>query len=53
MEVDAAIDLLVRTGSYAAPGFMDPEGVIIWHEAAQIMFKKTLEKDGEHKGKQK
>lgn len=37
-------------GSHAAPGFMRPEGVVIYHEAARIMFKKTLEKDEQPKG---
>jgi hypothetical protein len=32
-------------GSYASPGFMNPEGVVIWHKAAQCYFKKTIEKD--------
>lgn len=36
-------------GSVAAPGFMKPEGVIIFHVAANIGFKKTLEKDEEPK----
>jgi len=41
----------VRTfGSEAAPGFMKPEGVVIYHVAARLYFKKTLEKDEEHKG---
>lgn len=49
--VAAALDALAENGSVAAPGFMKPEGVIVWHEAAQIMFKKTIEKDHEWKGK--
>jgi hypothetical protein len=47
--VDAALDILRTSGSMAAPGFMQPEGVVIWHEAARVLFKKTLEGDG-HKG---
>lgn len=47
--VDAALDSLRQLGSFAAPGFMKPEGIVIWHEAARVMFKKTLEGDG-HKG---
>lgn len=39
-------------GSRASPGFMNPEGIIIWHAAAQMYFKKTLHKDDEYKGKQ-
>lgn len=37
-------------GSHAAPGFMRPEGVIVYHVAAGVGFKKTLGNDG-HKGK--
>ena len=39
-------------GSRAAPGFMQPEGIIIYHHAAKLYFKKTLDKDDEWKGKQ-
>ena len=45
-----ALDDLRRNGSRAAPGFMRPEGVIVFHVAAQIGFKKTLEKDESPKG---
>lgn len=41
--------LLRETGSRAAPGFDRPEGIVIWHEAAQQLFKVTLEKDEESK----
>lgn len=50
--IESAIESLSRFGSVAAPGFMRPEGVVIWHEAARIYFKKTIEKDHEWKGKQ-
>ncbi len=30
---------------------MQPEGIIVFHTAAQAMFKATLEKDEEPKGK--
>lgn len=43
--VPNAIRQLRENGSAAAPGFMKPEGVIIWHEAARQLFKVTLEKD--------
>lgn len=42
---------LKEFGSVAAPGFMNPEGIIIYHHAAKIYFKKTIEKDDEYKGK--
>jgi hypothetical protein len=34
-------------GSVAAPGFMSPEGIIVWHEAAKQLFKRTF--DDRHK----
>lgn len=44
-----AIDLhlwkLEQGGSVAAPGFMDPEGIIVFHVAAGIGFKKTIKDD--------
>jgi len=47
--VEVALDRLASLGSQAAPGFMRPEGVIVYHTAANMMFKKTLEKDeGKH-----
>lgn len=46
---DCLLDLQTN-GSRAAPGYMKPEGVIVFHVAAQIGFKKTLEKDAEPKG---
>lgn len=49
LKVDEAIQRLLDEGSIAAPGFMKPEGIVIWHTAARMYFKKTLEKDGEHK----
>lgn len=44
---------LQASGSMAAPGFMSPEGVVVWHEAARVLFKKTIEKDEEPKGMRK
>lgn len=41
---------LGQFGSKAAPGFMQPEGIIIYHTHAGVYFKKTLEKDQEGKG---
>ena len=47
-----ALAMLQTIGSQAAPGFMMPEGVVIWHEAARVYFKKTLKKDEAHKSEQ-
>jgi hypothetical protein len=39
---------LREAGSLAAPGFMDPEGIMIYHTAANQYFKYTF--DDNHKG---
>lgn len=44
------LETLRLNGSVAAPGFMRPEGVVIYHTAAQQLFKVTLEKDEAPKG---
>lgn len=49
--VEAALERLRREGSVAAPGFMNPEGIVVYHTAARSMFKVTLDRDGEPKGK--
>lgn len=43
--ISGVISHLRIYGSVAAPGFMKPEGIIIFHIAGNIGFKKTLEKD--------
>lgn len=48
--VDACVETLRKEGSRAAPGFMKPEGVIVFHAASKQLFKQTLEKDDKHKG---
>ena len=48
--VDIAMDKLKSLGSVAAPGYMNPEGIVIYHKAAGVMFKKTF--DGDEKGKE-
>jgi hypothetical protein len=47
--VEGCIRQLRESGSVAAPGFMNPEGVIVWHDAARVGFKVTLERDQEPK----
>lgn len=44
--IDVCIKLLRERGSYAAPGFMKPEGVVVFHTAGNVGFKKTLDHDG-------
>lgn len=43
--VEEAMNVLRDTGSRASLGFMKPEGIIIFHTAANSGFKKTLERD--------
>lgn len=50
--IDRILDELRVGGSKAAPGFMNPEGIIVYHAAARSLFKVTLEKDEEPKGYQ-
>lgn len=49
--IDGLLNVMKEKGSRAAPGFMRPEGVVIYHKAGNLMFKKTIEKDDEWKGK--
>ena len=44
------LERLRTLGSIAAPGFMKPEGIICFHVAANVGFKKTIEKDEVPKG---
>jgi hypothetical protein len=43
--INTCLQLLAERGSYAAPGFMDPEGIVIYHVASGMSFKKTIKKD--------
>lgn len=36
---------LAEVGSYAVPGYPDPEGIVVYHTAANQMFKVTIEDD--------
>ena len=48
--VNAALDHLRVHGSFAAPGFATPEGIVVHHIAAGVNFKVTLENDASPKG---
>lgn len=50
--VNLCINQLKGNGSVAAPGFMDPEGVVVFHTASNGYFKVLCEKDDIPKGKQ-
>lgn len=43
--VDTVLQSLRVGGSAAVSGFMRPEGIVVFHTAANLCFKKTLEKD--------
>ena len=45
LSMTATIERLVNEGSVAAPGFMDPEGIVIFHSASGTLFKKTIKND--------
>lgn len=49
-EVNEALFRLEDQGSVVAPGFMKPEGIVVFHIAANVAFKKTVEKDEQPKG---
>jgi hypothetical protein len=44
-----AVGKLCENGSAAAPGFANPEGIVVFHTATNTPFKFTLDGDG-HKG---
>ena len=48
--VDLVIESLRIEGSVASPGFMKPEGIVVFHIAGNVGFKKTLDKDDQPKG---
>lgn len=49
-KVDEILSDLATTGSVAAPGFMQPEGVVVFHVQSRQLFKKTLDNNDGHKG---
>lgn len=50
--IDEALAILQAFGSLAAPGFKNPEGIVVYHVAGNILFKKTLVGDESPKGMQ-
>lgn len=47
--VDYLLEGLHNGGSVAAPGFGNPEGVVVYHRHSNSLFKKTLDHNDEHK----
>jgi hypothetical protein len=50
VSVDDVVASLRAEGSRAVPGFMNPEGIIVYHSAAKQSFKVLLENDQLPKG---
>jgi len=50
LDVKEIAETLRTGGSVAAPGFMNPEGIVIYHSASNGLFKFTLDKNDAHKG---
>jgi len=51
-KIEETLEVLKTGGSEAAPGYMNPEGIVIYHKAAGVMFKVTLVGDEKPKGEQ-
>ena len=45
-QIEAVLTALAATGSKASAGFMNPEGIVIYHEKSRTLFKRTLDGDG-------
>ena len=48
-----ALTTLKFYGSKASPGFLKPEGIVIYHKQANVYFKKTIENDEKGKNEEK
>lgn len=44
-KINEVLEDLKTNGSYASKGFMRPEGIVVFHTAGNVGFKKTIEKD--------
>lgn len=51
VEFSVPFATLKETGSYAVPGYMNPEGIVIYDTRSGIGYKKTYEYDDTGKGK--
>lgn len=49
-EIDAVLTRLRVEGSVASPGFMEPEGIVVFHQASRHLYKITCSNDSEWKG---
>jgi hypothetical protein len=51
LRADLLLGELELFGSHAVPGYMRPEGIVVFHTAANMGFKKTVERDDQPKSK--
>lgn len=51
-DIERTLDALREHGSVAQEGYMNPEGVVVFHSATRTSFKVTLDRDGVPKGQQ-
>jgi hypothetical protein len=51
LDLNNILHNLAVYGSHAAPGYMNPEGIVIYHTQGNWLFKKTIKNDNEPKGK--
>lgn len=50
-DVEEVLEQLKNYGSDAVPGYMNPEGIVVYHTASGKLFKKTIMNDEKWKGK--
>ena len=48
-QIKLALDKLTNHGSIAVPGYMNPEGVCVYHTQANLIFKATIKNDQQGK----
>ena len=46
LDIKACLNLLSTQGSMAAPGYKNPEGIVVFHYPGRTMYKVTLDGDG-------
>lgn len=49
MKINQTLERLDVFGSVASPGFMKPEGIVIYHKHSNTLFKKTIKNDDKGK----
>lgn len=49
VNIEEVMEELWSKGSVAVPGYMNPEGIVLFHSASKTLYKKTFEHDGQGK----